>query len=160
MPASDLVRTLELAAKLYESAELIGIRLDSLHAEVHDRNAEPPYVAATTLTPSIHVSPETVTYRIKYEVEANSDDRLAFKVECTFEIGFSHALEDIPSDVATAFGNVLVLSMLQPYLRELVHRMSSDLGFPELVLDNLDAKDLLTFLRDHEIQKVTPDQPF
>lgn len=143
--------TLELAAELYDATTLIGVRLSSLHADSDNRKLEPPYEISTHLTPTFSVGPETITYSVSYEVTATRDDEKAFTISCTFQAGYSFTGIEISDDAGAAFGDVVVLTMLQPYLRELVHRISSDLGFPELLLDNLDSKDLLTLLRESEL---------
>jgi preprotein translocase subunit SecB len=152
--------TLELAAQVYEATSLIGVRLASLHADVHNRRLEPPYDTHISLTPSFATAPDNLTYSVQHEVSASSEDEETFAISCAFEVGFKHEGDQASQEAASAFGEIVVLTILQPYLRELVHRISSDLGYPELLLDNLDSKDLLVLLRESELKKSEGQESF
>ncbi|BCL20527.1 protein-export chaperone SecB [Streptomyces tuirus] len=141
------------AEKLHESTELVGIRLQSLEAKVLDRGAKPPYEVQVEMEPSCKVGRSSVTYQIHYSVKAKKDDGLVFALDFSYEARYSHSLESVPHEAIAAFGDIIVLATLHPYVRELTQRISLDLGFPAFVLDNLDTKDLFQLLKHREVYK-------
>ncbi|MFD7062734.1 protein-export chaperone SecB [Streptomyces sp. NPDC059906] len=150
---AEYAESLRLASTLHESANLRGIRLNSLEAKVTDRKPDPPYNVVTELSPSVSVAEKSITFEVQYEVTVSAEDQEVFRISCAFQAGYEHELDDVTLDMASTYGDVIVLATLHPYVRELVHRVSSDLGFPGLFLDNLDSKDLFRLLSEEEIKK-------
>ncbi|OWA25180.1 protein-export chaperone SecB [Streptomyces sp. CS057] len=151
--SAEYTESLRLASTLHESAYLRGIRLNSLEAKVVDRNPDPPYSVVTELSPSVSVGEKSITFDVAYEVKALADEDEVFHISCSFQAGYEHDLGEISLEMASTYGDVIVLATLHPYVRELVHRVSSDLGFPGLFLDNLDSKDLFRLLSEEKIRK-------
>ncbi|MFI6489885.1 protein-export chaperone SecB [Streptomyces sp. NPDC050564] len=157
---AEFTESLRLASTLHESANLLGIRLNSLEAKVINRKLEPPYDVVAELTPNVSVGVKTITFEVQYEVTALAEEQEVFRISCAFQAGYEHELDDVTVDMASTYGDVIVLATLHPYVRELVHRVSSDLGFPGLFLDNLDSKDLFRLLSEEEIRKRTSDEDY
>ncbi|WP_078861650.1 protein-export chaperone SecB [Streptomyces sp. NRRL F-5650] len=150
---AEYAESLRLASVLHESAYLQGIRLNSLEAQVFDRKPDPPYSVVTELRPNVSLGAKSITFEVRYEVKALADEDEVFRIVCEFQAGYEHDLDDVTGDMASTYGDVIVLATLHPYVRELVHRVSSDLGFPGLFLDNLDSKDLFQLLSEEKIKK-------
>jgi preprotein translocase subunit SecB len=150
----EYVESLRLASTLHESANLRGIRLNALEAKVFNRKLEPPYDVVTSVSPNVSVGVKTITFEMHYEVAAATPEGdEVFRITCAYQAGYEHELDEVTEEMASTYGDVVVLATLHPYVRELVHRVSSDLGFPGLFLDSLDNRDLLRLLIGEEIQK-------
>ncbi|MFG2194445.1 protein-export chaperone SecB [Streptomyces sp. NPDC048639] len=158
--SDEFAQSLRLASTLHRSAKLRGIRLNDLEAKVFNRRLDPPYDVSTELEPSISVAEREVTFQVAYEVTAEAEGEEIFKIKCEFQAGYSHELESVSDEMVSTFGNVIVLATLHPYARELVHRVSSDLGFPGLFLDSFDTKDLFLLLSEERIQKPPLDENY
>ncbi|MGW5638443.1 protein-export chaperone SecB [Streptomyces sp. NPDC003832] len=151
---AEYSESLRLASALHESANLLGIRLNALEAKVFNRKLEPPYEVETSVSPNVSVAGKTITFEMLYEVAAaTSEGDEVFRISCAYQAGYEHELDEVTEEMASTYGDVIVLATLHPYVRELVHRISSDLGFPGLFLDSLDNKDLLRLLIGEEIKK-------
>ncbi|NUV56669.1 protein-export chaperone SecB [Streptomyces coelicolor] len=157
---ADASDRFDQAEKLHESAELVGIRLQSLEAKVLDRGVKPPYQVQVDMEPSCKVGRSSATYQIRYSVKAKKEDEPVFTLDFTYEARYSHSLEKVPREAIAAFGDIVVLATLHPYVRELTQRISLDLGFPAFVLDNLDTKDLFQLLKRGEIYKRGSDETY
>jgi preprotein translocase subunit SecB len=137
MNGSEDVR--QRAGRIGAKAGLRDLRLRGIRGELFQPAAESPFEAQIDVRPSYEQLDDTVLYTIQYGLKAVDAEELpVFEADIAYSLLFDlPAGETFEDDDFVAFGEVSVLFMLHPYVREAVHDLTSRFGLPPLVLQVL-----------------------
>jgi preprotein translocase subunit SecB len=134
--ADDLAR---LAGRIGAAAELLSIEMQDLSFSTVPREITtypiPIALSVNLIIEHSRIPPETVGYRVKAQIDGHlSDGKPLFHLEASYVAAFILRGPDFTEGELDAFGNVSVVQMVFPYLRELTASVSSRSGLPPLTL--------------------------
>jgi len=115
---------------------LIDLRLRQVTASLLILVPELDLELWPTVTPQMTRIDEHVIYDVTYDITAqDARGRPAVEVRATLTIIFELKDNDFSSEDLAAFGAVGVLSIAHPYIRELLHNLTSRMAVPPLLLE-------------------------
>jgi preprotein translocase subunit SecB len=127
----------ERAARIGARADLADVRIRRIDAELFAPSPSPPFTVDVRVAPAASIVDSKLVYEVCYEVSSmDSKKRPVFAATIALNLLF-----ELQEDVAlaeadlSAFGEVTVLLMAHPYVREILQSISSRMGLPPLVLE-------------------------
>jgi preprotein translocase subunit SecB len=119
------------------AASLVDLRLRHVSADLLILVPELELEIWPTVEPKMTLLDHYVAYDVTYEITAqDARGRRAVEARVTYTIIFEFEENDnLSSDDFAAFGAIGVLSVAHPYIRELLHNLTSRMGIPPLLLE-------------------------
>lgn len=136
MTTSEFDLAHQRAARIGALAELDEVRLVAVNAELGDPTADGPYRIQVGINPSVTQLENRLLFETTYRIEVRGvGEVMATELNCRYLATYSLPTpEEQDMDDLVAFGGVTVFRTVHPYLRELLHNLSSRLGLPSLTL--------------------------
>lgn len=134
-----------VAAAVAETAELVDVRLANVSASIEPQRSTtptPPYAIDVKLTQTVgaieiaDLPDDGTPFAVQhdYVLDIESEGERAALIECTYLAVFVHRGGSPPKrEQLEAFGQTTGAFAIYPYVREMVHNLTSRFGLPVLM---------------------------
>lgn len=131
----DVARRRELSNRVSRIASLVDLRLRELEAKLLNFDGDPPFEPTVSLVPNVGSVQKFAVYDFAYTLGATDKaERPLFSINLTMSLVFK-LKEEVPREELLAFGEIGVVEIAHPYVREIVHNLTFRMGLPPFVLD-------------------------
>jgi len=124
-----------LSNRVSRIASLVDLRVRELEAKLLNFAGDPPFEPTVSLVPNVGSVENFAVYDFVYNLGATDKaNRPLFSVNLTMNLVFKLKV-DATREELLAFGEIGVVEIAHPYVREIVHNLTFRMGLPPFVLD-------------------------